>query len=294
MSRASRSMLPEPGHRHAAEPRRLHQDLERANGGVVGEPFVAARVLGQRRVGEVDHVDVEVDEHPLGATVEQLEGARRRRGGVGADLLDRHDVDRAPLYRLALMRLGLLGAPSEQHHPVGLEQRSRGADLDELAFGVGLAEHVGEAHPVERAGEHAHGHVEIGVEVEVNDPNALPGLDVSRHRPDSNRAIAAQYERGLAGAGRLGDTARRIGDDLDNPVEVLRPRVAAVGSPPPPLAVAAVVHLEAGVSKQIDQAGVAQRGRGLLLARRERAGARRDADHTERAHDRRFYGDLTP
>jgi hypothetical protein len=118
------------------------------------------------------------------------------------------------------------------------------------------------------------------VEVEVHEAHALPGLDVAGHGPDADGAVAAEHERQLARGRRLGHAARGIGDDLDHLVEVLGARVVAVGSPPPRLTVPAVVHIEAGVAKQIDQPRLAEGARCLLLTRCERAGARRDADHS--------------
>ena len=92
-------MLPEPSSTWArfssvtvtGHPRRTEEGLERP-GVRVGRGLVAAEVLGQRHIYEVDHVDVEMNQHAIRAILEQLQGAFRRRRRVGGDLGGRDDV----------------------------------------------------------------------------------------------------------------------------------------------------------------------------------------------------------
>jgi hypothetical protein len=60
----------ELGEREAGDAGVCEQGVQGLDDGRVGEALVAAGVLRQRGVGEVDQVDVEVDEDPLGVPAE--------------------------------------------------------------------------------------------------------------------------------------------------------------------------------------------------------------------------------
>ena len=137
---------------------------------------------------------------------------------------------------------------------------------------------------------HAVGHVEIRVGIEVHEPDTLPGGDVSGDGANADRAITAHDKGDLVVAGRVFHPAGSVLRDLDDLGGVLRPAILAIRSPAPHLAVAVIVNLGACRRQTVDQAGLAQGLRRLLLARSERAGAGRYADHAYRPRWHRLEG----
>jgi hypothetical protein len=180
------------GDRQRRQLRRGEQDLERGEGAGQRQPLVAAGVLGERRVGEVDDVDVEVDEQPLAAALERGERPGGRGGRVGGDLVDRDPFEPAALDRRPLELGCLLGSPAEQQHLLVAQQRRSRPDPDQLRAGARLGQHVGHPHPVERPLADRAGDVEVGVGVEVEEADVAAARQLPGDRPDPDRAVAAE------------------------------------------------------------------------------------------------------
>ena len=176
----------------------------------------------------------------------------RRPGRVVAHLVHRDRLELEPVDRLALVRPCLLGAPGEEDDLLGREQRHPRADLDQLALGALVAQHVGHSHPVEGAWRGARRDVEVRVEVEVDEPDAVGALDVPGDGADADGAVATQDDGDLLGEDRFHHPRRGVVDDLDDPGQVLSVRALAVGAPAPALAIAVVGDLDAGIAKQLD------------------------------------------
>ena len=131
-SRASRSIEPAPSSTwlglssvtvRPASVGRPEQDREHRCRLLVGDPLIAARVLGERGVGEVDHVDVEVDEHAVdsGGRDSSAVAAPPRLGRPGPG---RPGSPRARAVSIAsLVGPRLLGAPGEEDDLFGGQQR---------------------------------------------------------------------------------------------------------------------------------------------------------------------------
>ena len=179
---------------------------------LVREPLVAPGVLRQRRVREVDHVGVKVNDQTF-CGFEHREGADGRAMRIRADLLDVDDGQAQPPNRLPLAWLGLLWAPGEEDDLLGREERDAAGDGGELGRGHFFVEHVRHPHPIERPFTDAGRDIEVGVEVEVDEADpAMPR--VPSDRPDADRAVAAKHERQLVGGrrdplGRVADESRR-------------------------------------------------------------------------------------
>ena len=190
---------------------------------VVGEPLVAAPVLRQRHVGEVDDVDVEVDQQPVAALRHQRARALRGALGVGRDVVDPDRRDPVARDRLALVRGGLLRPPPEQQDVLRRQQRRALPRARELRHRARVAEHVRHPHPVQRALGDDRGHVEVRVRVEVDEPDALAGARrgrrPSRSRPCSRRRARARSRPSSRGSAHA---RRGLAHDLDD-----RPRRSA-------------------------------------------------------------------
>jgi hypothetical protein len=116
-----------------------------------GSALVAAPVLGERGVGEVDQVDVAVDDDALAPRFERDHGAPRGPRRIRCDSVDVEDLDPELLDPLALELRRLLRPPADQRHLLGREEGSLRPRLDQLSPRAVDAQHVGEPHPVESA-----------------------------------------------------------------------------------------------------------------------------------------------
>ena len=113
------------------------------------------------------------------------------------------------------------------------------------------------------------------VDVEQPDPAGLGRM--ARDHAELDRAVAAEREKHPVGVERLVDPIGRQLGYLGDGGDVLRRGAGRVGRPPPAVQVAQVVDADAGREQVLDQAGRAQCGRRVLLPRRERPDARRNA-----------------
>src|SRR5918999_2298084 len=137
-------------------------------------------------------------------------------------------------------------------------------------------------HPVERALVDAERRGEVGVDVEVDEPNVL--VHMTGDRAELDCAVPAEHEEWAPLLARPGHAVCRLTSDARHLSQVLGPRACGVRSPAPDRRVAQIRHLHAAGAQPIDEAGLAQRRRGQLLPRREGAGAGRDAEQSERRH----------
>ena len=199
------------GDRERAHPRVAQYFREGRERIVLAETGIAPGVLRQRRVREVDAVDVEVH----GQAVAGCEGRERRACGrdrIGRDVGPRDPRESPLLDQLQLVRRAVQRVVGEQHDLIVREQRRAGPELTQLARRARIAEHVRDAHPVERAVRLAVGRVEVAVDVEVDEPDPSRIGQMPGHRADADGAVAAQHERHLAGGKRvahaLGGVAR--------------------------------------------------------------------------------------
>ena len=65
--------------------------------------------------------------------------------------------------------------------------------------------------------------------IEVDQPDALTLAHMACDRADPDGAVSAQYERDLAARDRRRHAARRVLDDLDDRLDVLRAGLLAIG-----------------------------------------------------------------
>ena len=153
---------------------------------------VPTSLLGDREVEEVEDVRVDVDEEALEASRPAVDdptrGTRRvRRHLRQRDLLDAELVDRPSL------EVGR-AAVREQEDLFRAQHRRPRPDPGEAGNGVGEAEQVGDAHPVERAILDAQGCVQVGVVVDVDEPDIRRCTGGTGDRAELDGAVAAQHE----------------------------------------------------------------------------------------------------
>lgn len=118
------------------------------------------------------------------------------------------------------------------------------------------------------------------MQIEVDEPKALRAVAEGGSRAQLDRAVAAENEYGVAPVGRGGHALGHLPCPLRDRRQVRGPRVRRVGRPPKRLHVADVRDQHATRGERVQQAGVAQRSRPVLLPRRVRPGAGRSS------HDR--------
>ena len=111
---------------------------------------------------------------------------------------------------------------------VVVEQRPRGPDAGELALGSVDVQQVRDPHPVQGAVADARGDVEVGVEVEVAEPEALHPVAQPRDGAELDRAIATEREQRAVRAATSEATCRARSATAPGS----RRRVSRVGRPP--------------------------------------------------------------
>ena len=264
-------------------------DPEGRHRGLEPDADTAPGVLRQRHVGEVDDVDVEVHEEAPATGRGALQGGAGRRRRIGAQCVDADRPQVARGDRGALGRGALLGSGAEEHQVVVDEQRPPRARTGEALVGALDVEHVGDAHPVQRAvGDRARG-VEVGVQVEVDQARLGAGRHRAGDRPDTDRAVPAQHHRQLARPQRVlhlrGDGPYAV----DHGLGVHRARLAVVDAPAKARRVAAVAR-----AQRLHEAGRPQRLRRVLQPTRERPRARpRAEDRDGRRHRTRAQAPIS-
>ena len=109
----------ELGQRDGREARVAREHREGRERRVEGHPLPAPDVLRERRVRELDDVDVEVHDQALGRGGDELERARGRSGRIGGELVVRHAGQAEGVDAGALVRGGVLGIDAEQTTSAG-------------------------------------------------------------------------------------------------------------------------------------------------------------------------------
>jgi hypothetical protein len=265
------------GHGQRAEAR-VGRERAQGRGGDLERDALAVRVLGERRVEEVDEVDIEV--HRDGVASRQR--PERLRGGTLGFRAERVDVDdrEATLLDRRPLELGA-GLDAQKHDLVVLEQRLRGPDAGELALGSLDVEQVRDPHPVQGAVDNTRGNVEIGVEVEVDEPEPLHPVAQRRDRAELDRAIPAEHQHCAV---RPGHTRGHLSRPLGHDGEVRGARVPRVGRPAERVHVAGIAHLDARGRQRVEQPRITHRPRPLLLPRRVRPRAGGSSHDRHPAH----------
>jgi hypothetical protein len=244
-------------------------------------------VFSERHVREIDDVDIEVHEQSIAAILDSLSRSKRGLFRAAGNLVDGDHRDVAAVDHGAFERRRLLVSPGEEDDLIGFEQRGADGHVHQFRRGSLLAQHVGQAHPVQGAFAHATWDVEVGVRVEVHESEPFSTCELTSDRADADRAVASEHQGGLSRTDSFGDASGGVADDLHHLVQVLGAPVVAVRVPAPLLAIFVVAHENASVAQRLDQARVAERPRCLLLTRSEGPGAGRDADQPQRSTHRR-------
>ena len=178
---------------------------------VLAEADVAPGVLRERRIREVDAVDVEMHSQTVAAGEhrQRLSGGRAGSAATAATGIvtsPRLSIDSSSRRRALIPRScarKTIWSPSSS----GM----RGPKLTQLGRGLLIAEHVRDAHPVERAVDGRCPDVlrsPCRSRYTNPEPRPLHG-EVSGHRAEPDRAVAAEHERELAGVEHLARRARQ-------------------------------------------------------------------------------------
>jgi hypothetical protein len=142
---------------------------------------------------------------------------------------------------------------------------------------------MGHAHPIEGAVWDAIGRVQVGVEIEGDESDAIlvAGVQMTGDRAEFDRAVAAEYERNLPLLDDLANAPCGRDDVLDDGVEVLRPRPFPIRSPAPDGTVAIIDDADTVTGEALDQTRGSQGARRQFLTRRIRTRARWNADDAD-------------
>ena len=128
---------------------------------------------------------------------------------------------------------------------IGFEQRGAAGHVHQFRRGSLLAQHVGQAHPVQGAFAHATWDVQIGVRVEVHQSEPFSTCEMPSDRADAYRAVASEHQSGFSRTDSFGDATGGVADDLHHLVQVLGAPIVAVRAPAPLLSIFVVMHQNA-------------------------------------------------
>ena len=168
---------------------------------------------------------------------------------------------------------------AEQRDPVLREKRISRTDVGQL--GRPFADQVGDAHRIEDARVRRLRRGQVGIAVEVHQPEVgLPAEQAGDHA-QCDRAVAPDDERHDVTLDRSSDGIGNLAGNLGHARGALSFAIGAVGLKASNREIAQVFQLEAGRSERADQARLAQYGRRLFLAGTVGARARRYPDETD-------------
>lgn len=145
---------------------------------------------------------------------------------------------------------------------------------------------MSDTHPVQGAVDDARGDVEIRVEIEVHEPQALVAVAEGGRRAQLDRAVASEHEHRIAPLGRSGHARGHLPCPLRDRRQVRRARARRIRCPPERLHVAGVRDPDTARAERVQQTGVPQRSRPVLLPRRIGAGAGRSSHDGQRLLER--------
>ena len=262
------------------ETRVTYQGCEGHEGLLLAQTNVPTSIFGERCVGEVDCVHVEVNDQAL-AVSEDGERAFGSGNGLIGDVTDWNRRETTAIDRPEFPCRALLSTVSEENDLVAFKQRRMRADFLELRGRVGLAEQVRDSHPVERSVTNARGCIEVGVDVEVDDSQPARAREMPSDRAEPDGAVAAENKDRFAICKCRADQSRCLSCALDHGGPVLRPAVGWIRTPAPNGRVAVIDNIDANPGEPFQQPGLAQRSWRPFLAGRIGTSATWHPDYTQ-------------
>jgi hypothetical protein len=239
-----------------------------------------------RQVEEVDHVDVEVEQEPVGRRAQPRQGLLGRLFGAATDLFGRQPGE-VPADEHVVLGTRVVGV-AEQQQPVVAEQGPGRAETGQLGGGPGLVEQVGHAHGVDDAGRVGGRGEQVHAAVHVEQGRLDAAVPERGHHRDGDAAFAAQHQRDPSVGEDLARPPPGLAEHADHGPEVVGPALDRVGPPAHHRQVAVVHDVPPGRGQPLGQSGPAQGGRGPLLARPVRGRAGGDTEQAELTHHRRL------
>src|SRR3989449_4999339 len=137
------------------------------------------------------------------------------------------------------------------------EERESRTDVGEVR--IALADQVRDAHRVEDARVRRLRCRQIGVAVEVDQPEVSLMAQEAGHDAECDGAIAAEHDRDQLALDRSGDALRDLVRNLDDPRLALPLAVAAIRRKASNREITEVLEFEARFSQRAQQPGLAQR-----------------------------------
>jgi len=143
-------------------------------------------------------------------------------------------------------------------------------------------------HPggVQDAATGAFWRTQIGIAVEVGQPDVVVDALKPRHDTQTDRAVTTKHHRHLTGAGMVFNSVCHAERDPDHRVDVARRRIEAIRRPPLARHVAGVEHAHPHSAKPLDETVLAQRRRRQVLTSVVCTGTGGDTHHDEINCDR--------
>jgi hypothetical protein len=180
-------------------------------------------------------------------------------------------VDDLPLERLDVV-------VGEEQHLLRAQHRHARTQRGKLRHRARDAQHVRDTHPVQGAVLGAVGRVQVGIEVDVDDTDALRPSKRAGDRAELDRAVTPHHQHCRVGREGGSDVLRGGPGDRRGGIRIHGTRVHLVRTPAETGNVSTIVDRDAVVGQEPRQPSSAESSRGLLVAGRICAGATWRAD----------------
>jgi hypothetical protein len=269
------------GDDQAGEGRMPDQYCEGGHRGAEGQPRVVLRHVGDRKIKEVDHVDVEVNQEPIGTCGSHADSFPSGRARIAqyigcAESWAWQETER-PVFDRSACSVRRLRRLAEEADPIGREQRFSGAEASEFWFATGQVQQVRHAHGVQYPDRIVDWGAKIGAAVEVHQPNLIACFDRRADDGDGQRAFPTDDERDLTSSEDGRDLASGIAQYFKRPSQFMRATLVGIWPPSHNRTVAVIDYLVAGLRQESGKPGRSQRPRRLLLTGPMGCRARRNA-----------------
>ena len=252
-------------------------------------------IFGQRRIGEIQDINIEM--HCQRAFWQVLQGFRHRRHRIDCEGLARDHVQ-AEASRLCSFPLRCETVlDSQPGYLLGFEERPRPQHIGENIEATRKGECMCHSHPVKCSVGRALRRVDVIVPVDVEQSDlfrsdATKGGDYAKR----DCAVPTDHEQRLPTCQQRDQASDQLLDGLGHLTDVLRPGIEAIWAPDLEGQITLVVHVESRCSERINEPGGPEYARSLLLPSGIATRTIRNANDRDGAHsqDRRAGARMSP